>query len=50
MPDVPDVKVLEKYSVPPGRVADMLAVAGDVSDSIPGVDGYGPVNTAKVDS
>ncbi|CAM9201306.1 unnamed protein product [Choristocarpus tenellus] len=41
-------EVLSKYLVPPGRIADMLAIVGDPADSIRGADGYGPVNAAKV--
>ncbi|CAM9822211.1 unnamed protein product, partial [Sphacelaria rigidula] len=43
-------KVLAKYLAPPGRLADLLAIAGDKSDGIKGADGYGPVNAAKVDA
>jgi DNA polymerase I len=35
-----------KFGVPPARVADFLALAGDVADGIPGAKGIGP-KTAK---
>lgn len=41
-------KVVSKYLAPPGRLADLLAIAGDRSDGIVGADGYGPVKAAKV--
>lgn len=34
--------VKEKFGVPPERVIDMLALMGDTSDNIPGVQGVGP--------
>ena len=34
--------VKEKFGVPPDRVIDMLALMGDSSDNIPGVQGVGP--------
>jgi len=34
-------EVEERLGVPPGRVADLLALAGDSSDNIPGVPGIG---------
>lgn len=41
-------QVLAKHVAPPGRLADLLAIAGDKADGIRGADGYGPVNAAKV--
>lgn len=41
-------QVLAKHLAPPGRLADLLAIAGDKADGIRGADGYGPVNAAKV--
>jgi DNA polymerase-1 len=32
----------EKFIVPPGKVVDLLALMGDASDNIPGVQGIGP--------
>lgn len=42
------LKVLSKYLAPPGRLADLLAIAGDKADGIRGADGYGPITAAKV--
>src|SRR6185503_16765313 len=39
--------VKEKFGVPPGKVADYLALVGDTSDNIPGLDGVGPKTAAK---
>jgi DNA polymerase-1 len=39
--------VVEKYGVPPAQIADYLALVGDTSDNIPGIDGVGPKTTAK---
>ena len=41
-------KVLSKFLAPPGRLADFLAITGDKSDDIVGVNGYGPVKAARV--
>eukprot|EP00752_Nemacystus_decipiens_P003362 g3109.t1 len=41
-------EVLAKFLAPPGRLADLLSIAGDSSDGIVGVSGYGPVKAAKV--
>lgn len=38
--------VTEKFGVPPARLGDYLALAGDVADGIPGARGIGP-KTAK---
>lgn len=34
--------VLKKFGVPPAKIVDYLALIGDVSDNIPGVEGVGP--------
>ncbi|MCW5547868.1 MAG: 5'-3' exonuclease [Opitutaceae bacterium] len=39
--------VVEKYGVPPVQIADYLALVGDTSDNIPGIDGVGPKTAAK---
>jgi DNA polymerase-1 len=39
--------VAEKFGVPPARIADYLALVGDTSDNIPGIDGVGPKTAAK---
>ncbi len=41
-------QVLEKFGVPPERVADVLALAGDSSDNVPGVDGIGEKTAAEL--
>ena len=41
-------QVLAKFLAPPGRLADLLSIAGDSSDGIVGANGYGPVKAAKV--
>lgn len=39
--------VKEKFGVPPAQIADYLALVGDTSDNIPGIDGVGPKTAAK---
>jgi DNA polymerase-1 len=39
--------VLEKFGVPPSQIAEYLALIGDTSDNIPGIDGVGPKTAAK---
>jgi len=39
--------VKEKFGVPPEQIADLLALVGDTSDNIPGLDGVGPKTAAK---
>ena len=39
--------VMEKFGVPPAQIADYLALIGDTSDNIPGIDGVGPKTAAK---
>ncbi|CDH44434.1 DNA polymerase I [Candidatus Contendibacter odensensis] len=43
--DVAGVK--QKFGVPPALIVDYLALVGDSSDNIPGVNGVGPVTAAK---
>ena len=42
------LEVLERFGVPPGLVADVLGLAGDTSDNIPGVPGIGEKTAAKL--
>ncbi|MEO6876166.1 MAG: 5'-3' exonuclease H3TH domain-containing protein [Opitutaceae bacterium] len=39
--------VQEKFGVPPAGIADYLALVGDTSDNIPGLNGVGPKTAAK---
>ena len=39
--------VRDKYGVPPEQIVDWLALMGDTSDNIPGVQGVGPKTAAK---
>jgi DNA polymerase-1 len=41
-------KVVEKYRIMPERIADYLALTGDVSDNIPGVPGIGPKRAVEI--
>ncbi len=39
--------VREKFGVPPSQIADYLALVGDTSDNIPGINGVGPKTASK---
>ena len=39
--------VVEKFGVPPAQIAEFLAIVGDTSDNIPGIDGCGPKTATK---
>ena len=39
--------VREKFGVPPTQIPDFLALVGDTSDNIPGINGVGPKTAAK---
>ncbi|MBM4279639.1 MAG: DNA polymerase I [Deltaproteobacteria bacterium] len=41
-------QVLERFGVSPERVADVLALAGDASDNVPGVEGIGPKTATEL--
>ncbi|MBP7461700.1 MAG: DNA polymerase I [Candidatus Delongbacteria bacterium] len=40
--------VTAKFEVPPDRIRDYLAIAGDSSDHIPGIPGLGPIAAKKL--
>ncbi len=42
------IKVEEKWGVGPDGIIDMLALVGDTSDNVPGVDGVGPKTAKKL--
>ena len=39
--------VMEKFGVPPAQIPDFLALVGDSSDNIPGIEGVGPKTAAR---
>ncbi|MFA5057031.1 MAG: 5'-3' exonuclease H3TH domain-containing protein [Opitutaceae bacterium] len=39
--------VVEKFGVPPAQIPDYLALVGDASDNIPGIEGVGPKTAAR---
>jgi 5'-3' exonuclease len=41
-------QVIEKWQVPPKKLGDLLALAGDTADNVPGVRGIGPKTAAKL--
>jgi DNA polymerase-1 len=45
---ITEKEVLEKFGVPPAQVRDVLAIMGDSSDNIPGIQGIGPKGAAEL--
>jgi DNA polymerase-1 len=41
-------KVLEKWGIGPDGIIDLLALMGDTSDNVPGIDGVGPKTAVKI--
>lgn len=41
-------KVEEQFGVPPSQMLDLLAIMGDASDNIPGLEGFGPKTAAAL--
>lgn len=46
--DIDEAAVREKFGVPPSRVIDVQALAGDASDNVPGVPGIGVKTAAQL--
>ena len=44
---VDEAGVVEKFGVPPAQIADFLALVGDTSDNIPGLNGVGPKTAVR---
>ncbi|WGF88154.1 DNA polymerase I [Marinivivus vitaminiproducens] len=45
---IDDDEVMARYGVTPDKVGDLLALAGDSSDNVPGVPGIGPKTAAQL--
>jgi DNA polymerase-1 len=45
---IKQAQVIEKFGVPPEKVVDVLALAGDTSDHVPGVRGIGEKTAAEL--
>ena len=45
---IDEKKVFERYGITPSQITDLLALAGDSSDNIPGVPGIGPKTAAEL--
>jgi DNA polymerase I len=45
---VSEERVMKKWGVRPGQIRDLLALAGDTSDGVPGVEGIGAGTAAKL--
>jgi DNA polymerase-1 len=45
---ITEAEVFEKFAVPPGKVTDVQALAGDATDNVPGVPGIGLKTAAQL--
>lgn len=45
---VDEARVEEIFGVPPSQMLDLLAIMGDASDNIPGLEGFGPKTAASL--
>jgi len=46
--EIDEEAVQRKYGVPPAKIADFKALAGDASDNLPGIPGIGPKKASKL--
>jgi DNA polymerase-1 len=46
--EVDEESVKERYGVPPSKIPDLKSLAGDVSDNIPGIPGFGPKKASQL--
>lgn len=46
--EIDEAEVLRRYGVPPDKIPDLKALAGDTSDNLPGVPGIGPKKASQL--
>ncbi|MGB9797982.1 MAG: 5'-3' exonuclease, partial [bacterium] len=46
--EIDEKAVLERYGIPPAKIPDLKALAGDVSDNLPGIPGFGTKKAAQL--